>query len=197
NGVITGTSPALNGGPTNTYALPDGSVAIDNGTGTGAAADDQRHFPRDATPDIGAYEFGATAPGAKGLGKKMLVGGTPLPSDFTMTVTDTTTQTVIQSFAGSTSGTQVSVPAGDGYTVTESGAQTANYVESNSAACSGTAVVGANVTCTVTNSQTATLTVKKVVVGPGSPSSFTLTVTDTTPSSVLDSEAGSSTRPQI
>jgi hypothetical protein len=195
-GVIAA-SALNNGGPTSTYALPNGSVAIDHGTGTGAAADDQRHFPRDATPDIGAYEFGATAPGAKVTVKKIVVGGTAVPSDFTMTVTDTTTQSVIQSFPGSTSGTQVSVPAGDSYKVTESGAQTANYVESDSPGCTGTAVVGANVTCTVTNSETATLTVKKVVVGPGSPSSFTLTVTDTTTSAVLDSEPGSSSGHQV
>jgi hypothetical protein len=195
--VITGTSPTNNGGPTNTYALPSGSVAIDHGTGTGAAADDQRHFARDATPDIGAYEFGATAPGAKLTVKKIVVGGTAVPSDFTLTVTDTTTNTVLDSSPGSSSGHQVSLPAGDSYKVTESGAQTANYVESDSAGCTGTAFVGTTPTCTITNSETASLTVKKVVVGPGQPSDFTLTVTDTTTSAVLDSSPGSSSGHQV
>src|SRR5262249_17834228 len=134
-GIITGTSPTNNGGPTNTYALPPGSVAIDHGTGTGAAADDQRHFPRDATPDVGAFEFGATPPGAKLTVKKIVVGGTAVPSDFTLTVTDTTKNTVLDSSPGSSTGKQVAVPAGDSYTVTESGAQTVNYVESDSAGC--------------------------------------------------------------
>jgi hypothetical protein len=181
------------GGPSPTYDLPPGSVAIDHGTGPGAAADDQRHFSRDATPDIGAYEFGGTAAGAKLTVKKIVVGGTAVPSDFMLTVTDTTTNTVLDSSPGSSSGKQVSVPAGDSYAVTESGAQTANYVESDSAGCTGTAVANGTPTCTITNSQTAALTVKKVVVGPGQPSAFTLKVTDTTTNTVLDSSPGSAT----
>src|SRR5262249_39329614 len=141
-----------NGGPSPTYALPPGSVAIDHGTGAGAAADDQRHFSRDATPDIGAYEFGATAPGAKLTVKKIVVGGTAVPSDFMLKVTDTTTNTVLDESPGSSTGKQVAVPAGDNYTVTESGAQTANYVESNSAGCTGTAAANGTPTCTITNS---------------------------------------------
>jgi hypothetical protein len=189
-------SLANNGGPSGTLALMAGSPAIDHGTGAGAAADDQRHFPRDATPDIGAFEFGAVAVGAKLTVKKIVVGGTAVPSNFTLTVTDTTTNTVLDSSPGSSTGKQVSVPAGDSYTVTESGGPP-NYVESDSAGCTGTAVANGTPSCTITNSQTAALTVKKVVVGPGLPSDFTLTVTDTTTDTVLDSSPGSSTGHQV
>jgi hypothetical protein len=189
---------ANNGGPSGTLALQAGSPAIDHGTGAGAAADDQRHFPRDAAPDIGAYEFGATAAGAKLTVKKIVVGGTAVPSDFTLTVTDTTTNTVLDASPGSSAGHQVSVPGGDNYKVTESGAQAANYVESDSAGCTGTAVASGTPTCTITNSDTAALTVKKVVVGPGQPSDFTLTVTDTTANNtVLDSMPGSAAGHQV
>ena len=48
-----------NGGPTKTHALLAGSPAINAGTAVGAPTVDQRSGARDATPDIGAYEFGA------------------------------------------------------------------------------------------------------------------------------------------
>jgi len=195
---VIASSPANNGGPSTTFALPPGSVAIDNGTGVGAAVDDQRHYLRDNSPDIGAYEFGATLGGSATLTvKKVVVGGTAAPSDFTMTVTDTTTNTVLDSSPGTSSGHQVSVPAGDSYAVTESGAQTDNYVESDSAGCTGTATANGTPNCTVTNTYAAALTVKKVVVGPGQPSDFTLTVTDTTTNTVLDSSPGSSSGRQV
>jgi len=41
------------------YHLRDGSPAIDAGTATGAPAGDLDSHPRDARPDIGAYEFGS------------------------------------------------------------------------------------------------------------------------------------------
>ena len=44
------------GGPTQTVPLLPGSTAVNAGTGLGAPASDQRGVPRDATPDIGAYE---------------------------------------------------------------------------------------------------------------------------------------------
>ncbi len=48
---------ADNGGPTETRALLAPSVAIDPAPAlTGAPADDQRGFARDANPDVGAYE---------------------------------------------------------------------------------------------------------------------------------------------
>jgi len=50
-----------NGGPTQTMALQEGSLAIDTGDPDGAPALDQRGFARDSFPDIGAFEF-VTAP---------------------------------------------------------------------------------------------------------------------------------------
>src|SRR5262249_50286965 len=82
--------------------------------------------------------------------KKVVVGGSASPSDFTLKVTDTTTNTVLNSSPGSSSGHQVSVAAGHVYTVTESGAQTANYTESDSAPCS-TAPASGTPSCTITN----------------------------------------------
>jgi hypothetical protein len=192
--VSAGLSPlANNGGPSGTLALMAASPAIDHGTGAGAAADDQRHFTRDGSPDIGAYEFGAHPVGATLTVKKIVVGGTAQSSDFTLTVKDTTTNTTLDSSPGSPTGKQVSVPAGDTYTVTESGGP-AGYTESDSPGCAGTAVANGTPTCTITNSDLAPLTVKKVVVGPGKPSDFTLTVTDTSANNaVLDSSPGSST----
>ena len=63
--VGTGGSPidpvlgalADNGGPTLSHALLAGSTAIDGGTNTGAPATDQRGETRDASVDIGAYEY--------------------------------------------------------------------------------------------------------------------------------------------
>ncbi len=46
-----------NGGPTRTHALLLGSRGIDEGNNSGAPAFDQRGVLRDATVDIGAYEF--------------------------------------------------------------------------------------------------------------------------------------------
>ena len=48
-----------NGGQTQTHRLLSGSTAIDPAGLTGAPAVDQRSIPRDATPDIGAFEFTA------------------------------------------------------------------------------------------------------------------------------------------
>jgi hypothetical protein len=45
-----------NGGPTQTMALLDGSLAIANGDPDGAPTVDQRGFSRDGTVDIGAYQ---------------------------------------------------------------------------------------------------------------------------------------------
>ena len=50
-------SLADNGGPTMTHALLAGSTAINAGNNTGAPSADQRGTARDASTDIGAYEF--------------------------------------------------------------------------------------------------------------------------------------------
>ena len=46
-----------NGGPTQSHKLLIGSAAINAGTNTGAPVTDQRGFTRDASTDIGAYEY--------------------------------------------------------------------------------------------------------------------------------------------
>lgn len=51
---------ADNGGPTLTHALTAGSPAIGAANPAAAPATDQRGFARDASPDAGAFEFGAT-----------------------------------------------------------------------------------------------------------------------------------------
>jgi hypothetical protein len=71
NGNLVGTTGALldpllgplanNGGPTETQALAFGSPAINAGTAAGAPTTDQRGDLRDAYPDIGAFEFQASA----------------------------------------------------------------------------------------------------------------------------------------
>jgi hypothetical protein len=70
---VTGMDPALsaladNGGPTFTQALTAGSPAIGMAQPTGGPTTDQRGYTRDAAPDIGAFEFGATAPKSGGGG---------------------------------------------------------------------------------------------------------------------------------
>jgi hypothetical protein len=164
NGSFSNTGTGLiaanftnNGGPTNTYALTAApNVAINNGTGPGAASTDQRGLVRDAQPDIGAFEAGAVSPVAVDLTVTKIVdntgGGTAQPSDFTMTVTDTTTGTVIGSpFPGSSTGTHVTIPAGDSWSVTESGAQTPNYNAVDTGACTGSATSVGTASCTITN----------------------------------------------
>jgi len=56
---------AENGGLTRTHALQSGSPALNTGTATGVPTTDQRGLPRDATPDIGAFE---AQPGGGGGG---------------------------------------------------------------------------------------------------------------------------------
>ena len=68
NAAITGDpmlgALASNGGVTQTLALLAGSAAINAGTSTGAPGADQRGITRDASPDIGAFEYVAAAPAA-------------------------------------------------------------------------------------------------------------------------------------
>jgi hypothetical protein len=173
---------ANNGGPTNTFALPSGSVAINHGTGTGASTTDQRGFIRDASPDVGAYEFGGTAPATLFVIKNVVGPGSP--SNFTMTVTGAGASPA--SFPGQgTPGTMVTVASGQTYQVGETA--NPNYTSSQSGNCTGPIAAGQSGTCTVTNTAKPTqLTVIKHVdntgctVGCGSAADFTITVTDTT-----------------
>jgi CSLREA domain-containing protein len=81
--VGTGTAPidpmlgplALNGGTTPNHELLAGSPAIDAGDPAAAPPIDQRGFPRDALPDIGAFEVQAPAVTCKG--KAATITGTP------------------------------------------------------------------------------------------------------------------------
>jgi hypothetical protein len=158
--TLIAANTANNGGPTNTYALTAApNVAIDHGTGPGAASTDQRGLVRDAAPDIGAYELNAVAPVAVSLTVIKHVDNTGCTtncasaSDFTMTVTDTTTGAVIASFPGSEAPghAPVAIPAGDSWSVTESGAQTPNYNAVASAGCTGSATSNGTASCTITN----------------------------------------------
>ena len=65
-GALRTDDPALlpladNGGPTLTHALAENSLAIDSGVVATCLATDQRGFLRDASCDVGAFEFGAVA----------------------------------------------------------------------------------------------------------------------------------------
>jgi hypothetical protein len=71
NGSIVGQDPlvcppANNGGPTPTCALLWGSPCIGAANPATALPFDQRGYARDAQPDMGAYEYGATAPRQSG-----------------------------------------------------------------------------------------------------------------------------------
>lgn len=72
-----------NGGPTQTIALQPGSPAINMGD-PAAPPRDQRNYVRQNTPDIGAFELGATIPvtlanistrGVVGTGDGVMIGG--------------------------------------------------------------------------------------------------------------------------
>jgi len=73
-----------NGGPTQTIALLQGSVAINNGDPHNAPPRDQRNYLRNHPPDIGAFEFHGTIPsllynistrGFVQTGNNVLIGG--------------------------------------------------------------------------------------------------------------------------
>ena len=198
-------SPANNGGPTNTLALTAASPAIGAGTGAGGGADDQRGFLRDASPDIGAYEFGATAPATLTVIKHVVGPGSA--SSFQITVTGGGANPA--TFPGAdTPGTQVTIASGAAYSINETGP--AGYTASASGNCAsppagpplpatGTAgAAGTNVTCTITNTAVGfNLLVTKTVDNTGcasncaTPADFTMTVMDTTANQQLGQFPGS------
>jgi uncharacterized repeat protein (TIGR01451 family) len=129
-------------------------------------------------------------------------GGTKTAGDFSLSVSGTNASP--SSFAGSESGTNVSLDAGS-YSVTESAAS--GYTVSYSVGCSGSVAAGGTATCTVTNDDVestppppakATLTVVKHVVndngGAKTAGDFSLSVSgaNASPSSFAGSENGTS-----
>jgi hypothetical protein len=106
---------ANNGGPTETMALNNGSIAIDMGdTGTSLGAPpvtDQRGFYRDKKPDVGAYEYAASPVGVAGPANVSIMEGDSVPvQDFTLrdsnqspiTVTTTSSNTPLLPASGIT-----------------------------------------------------------------------------------------------
>ena len=90
-------------------------------------------------------------------------GGSAVAGDFTMNVTGTNVSS--SSFAGSESGTTVTLNAGS-YSVDENAF--AGYTKSLGTDCSGTVVVGNHKTCTITNDdQPAKITLIKEVINEG------------------------------
>jgi hypothetical protein len=196
---------ANNGGPTNTFALAAGSPAINVGTGAGAGPDDQRGFLRDASPDIGAYEFGATAPATLTVIKHVVGPGSA--SNFQLTVTGGSANP--GTFTGQESpGTQVTIASSTAYSIGETmvgGGPVTNYTAAASGNCTGgnpatgtSGASGTNVTCTITNTaKPFNLLVTKTVDNTGcasncgAPSDFTMTVMDTTTSQQLGQFPGS------
>ncbi len=89
-------------------------------------------------------------------------GSTAVASDFSMHIAGTAGSPA--AFEGSEAGTMRTLKAGT-YAVTETGAATADYSQSDSADCSGTLAVGAAKTCTITNTRkTGTITVVKDLI---------------------------------
>lgn len=75
-----------NGGNTQTHALQSNSPAIDAGSNSGCPAQDQRGYTRDATCDMGAFEYGGVASlnvqeqktASKGVDGNMLISSSAL-----------------------------------------------------------------------------------------------------------------------
>jgi hypothetical protein len=195
---------ANNGGPTNTIAVLAGSPAINNGTAAPTGADDQRGFLRAATPTIGAFEFGATAPATLTVIKHVVGPGSP--SNFQLTVTGGSANP--GTFTGAdTPGTPVTINSASQYSIGETmvgGGAITNYTAAASGNCTGgnpatgtSGAAGSNVTCTITNTaKPFNLTVFKHVDNTGCVSScgaagdFTMTVKDTTTNTTLASFPG-------
>ena len=122
-------------------------------------------------------------------------GGTKKPSDFTITVSGNSPKPAL--FAGSSSGTSVTLQAGK-YSVSET--SISGYTTAYSSGCSGTANGGVPKSCTVTNLFTpvlATLVITTKVDntngGTKKPSDFTITVSGNSPKPALFAGSSSGT----
>ena len=89
-------SLAENGGPTKTMAIPSNSPAVN--AGSSCTSTDQRGYARVGNCDIGAFEYGGTAPGpiittpgntltgiSEGVKEAILIYPNPSKGDFTIT----------------------------------------------------------------------------------------------------------------
>lgn len=112
-------SLANNGGPTQTIALLSTSLAINAGDPTSPPAVDQRDYARsDGSPDIGAFEYGATSEiSVTGLSNTSITAGSTVPPQtFTLTDQGNSAMTVSATSDNATllpdSGIQVSTGCG-------------------------------------------------------------------------------------
>src|SRR5712691_1979413 len=110
-------------------------------------------------------------------------GGNKNPSDFTITVSGNSPKPA--SFAGSSSGTTVTLQAGK-YTISES--SISGYTTTYSSGCSGSASGGVPINCTFTNLYTPVLGTLVVTTkvdntngGTKKPSDFTISMTGNSP----------------
>lgn len=69
-------APLSNGGLTKTCSIESNSLAVNAGNNTNAPAVDQRGYSRSGVSDIGAFEFGGSAPALQILAIKRLMNGT-------------------------------------------------------------------------------------------------------------------------
>ncbi|MDQ3089574.1 MAG: hypothetical protein M3Q24_00265 [bacterium] len=103
--------------------------------------------------------------------KKIVVGGTAVSADFTLSVNGGSPTPA--SFPGSESGTDVSIDAFTAYSVTESGPS--NYAQSFSEGCSGESVNNFHPnTCTVTNTYVAPVVPVEPIVPVVNPTILTV-----------------------
>ncbi len=112
-----------NGGPTLTRALLAGSPAINTGSATGAPVIDQRGYLRDATVDIGAYEYNGTDPSpntapvitSNGGGATASVSvAENTPAVTTVTSSDIDGGTAVYSISGGTDAAKFSINSSTG-----------------------------------------------------------------------------------
>jgi hypothetical protein len=128
-GVVSTADPLLAplgsyGGPTQTFALPPGSPAIDAGTGTGAPATDQRGVSRGAAVDIGAFESRGFTLSVTGGNNQHAIVGTAFAKALVVQVTSAFGEPVaggVVTFSAPGGGGSATFPNGRVATVTATG----------------------------------------------------------------------------